>query len=58
MEVYAGMVERLDWNVGRVVDYLEARGQLDDTVVIFLSDNGAEGALLEALPTFGPNCSR
>lgn len=55
MEVYAGMVERLDWNVGRVVDYLEARGQLDDTVVIFLSDNGAEGALLEALPTFGPN---
>jgi arylsulfatase A-like enzyme len=55
MEVYAGMVERLDWNVGRVLDYLEARGQLDDTVVIFLSDNGAEGALLEALPTFGPS---
>jgi len=55
MEVYAGMVERLDWNVGRVIDYLAARGQLDNTVVLFLSDNGAEGAQLEALPVFGPN---
>ncbi|MCW3479337.1 arylsulfatase [Neisseriaceae bacterium JH1-16] len=55
MEVYAGMVERLDWNVGRVIDYLAERGQLDNTVVLFLSDNGAEGAQLEALPVFGPN---
>ncbi|AOJ71482.1 MULTISPECIES: arylsulfatase [Burkholderia] len=55
MEVYAAMVERLDWNVGRVVDYLKATGELDDTFVLFLSDNGAEGALLEALPVFGPN---
>jgi arylsulfatase len=58
MEVYAGMVERLDWNVGRVVDYLEARGQLDDTVVIFLSDNGAEGACSKPCPSSAPTCSR
>ncbi|MFL9998370.1 arylsulfatase [Paraburkholderia sediminicola] len=55
MEVYAGMVERLDWNVGRVIEYLKATGELDNTFVLFLSDNGAEGALLEALPVFGPN---
>ncbi len=55
MEVYAAMVERMDWNIGRVLDRLEAEGKLDDTLVIFLSDNGAEGALLEAFPAFGPN---
>lgn len=55
MEVYAAMVERMDWNVGRVVSYLRETGKLDNTVVIFLSDNGAEGALLEAQPIFDPH---
>lgn len=50
MEVYSGMVERLDWNVGRVIDYLESVDELDNTVVIFMSDNGAEGASFEARP--------
>ncbi|MEN3953301.1 arylsulfatase [Iodidimonas sp. SYSU 1G8] len=54
MEVYAAMVDRMDWNIGRVVSYLEQTGELDDTVVIFLSDNGAEGSLVEALPILGP----
>ncbi|HEY0300563.1 MAG TPA: arylsulfatase [Rhizomicrobium sp.] len=54
MEVYAAMVERIDWNVGRLVAHLEAKGALDDTVIVFLSDNGAEGALIEAVPVFGP----
>ena len=54
MEVYAAMVERMDWNVGRVVERLRASGELEDTVIIFMSDNGAEGALLEAVPNFGP----
>ncbi len=47
------MVDRMDQNVGRVVEYLKDRGELDNTIVIFLSDNGAEGAQLEALPVFG-----
>jgi arylsulfatase A-like enzyme len=55
MEVYAAMVERLDWNVGRVVAALARAGDLDDTFILFMSDNGAEGALLEAAPRFGPN---
>lgn len=53
MEVYAAMVERMDWNIGRVTAALEASGELDDTFVMFLSDNGAEGVLLEAAPFFG-----
>ncbi|MFT4014113.1 MAG: arylsulfatase [Paracoccus sp. (in: a-proteobacteria)] len=55
MEVYAGMVDRMDWNIGRVLDWLEAKGERENTVIIFLSDNGAEGALLEAKPVFGDN---
>lgn len=51
MEVYAGMVDRMDWNIGRVLDHLRATGQLDDTVVMFMSDNGAEGAMFEAFPS-------
>jgi arylsulfatase A-like enzyme len=54
MEVYAAMVERIDWNIGRLVDRLKRSGELDDTVILFLSDNGAEGALIEAVPVFGP----
>lgn len=53
MEVYAAMVDRLDWNVGRVVDHLRASGDLDDTIILFLSDNGAEGAMVEAMPIVG-----
>jgi arylsulfatase len=58
MEVYAAMVDRMDWNIGRVISYLEQTGELDDTVVIFLSDNGAEGAIVEALPVIGPHIAQ
>lgn len=46
MEVYAGVVHRLDWNIGRVLDALARSGELEDTLVVFASDNGgsAEGA--------------
>ena len=47
MEVYAAMVESIDQNVGRVLRHLEVKEQLDNTFVVFMSDNGAEGALLE-----------
>ena len=43
MEVYAAAIDNLDDNVGRVLDYLQASGRLDDTLVIFMSDNGAAG---------------
>ncbi|OJD29564.1 arylsulfatase [Diplodia corticola] len=50
MEVFAAMVESIDANVGKVVDYLRETGELDNTFVCFLSDNGAEGAAYEAYP--------
>jgi arylsulfatase A-like enzyme len=40
MAVYAAMIDRLDQNVGRVLDCLDATGQRDNTVIIFLADNG------------------
>ncbi len=41
MAVYAAMIDRVDWNVGKVVSALEKNGQLDNTLIMFLSDNGA-----------------
>ena len=50
MEIYAAMVEQIDENIGRVVEYLKQSGELDNTFILFMSDNGAEGAAMEALP--------
>ncbi|MCJ1287432.1 hypothetical protein MMC26_006783 [Xylographa opegraphella] len=50
MEAYAGMVECLDHNIGRVVNHLQEIGELDNTFIMFMSDNGAEGAAYEAYP--------
>jgi arylsulfatase len=43
MEIYAAMVDRLDQAVGRVVAALKETGEFDNTIIVFLSDNGAEG---------------
>jgi len=44
MEVYAAMAEAMDHHVGRLVAHLKASGQYDNTVFLFLSDNGPEGS--------------
>lgn len=49
METYAGMVDSIDHNVGKVVDYLKKTGEYDNTFIVFMSDNGAEGAAFEAI---------
>ncbi|MCY4426604.1 MAG: arylsulfatase [Halieaceae bacterium] len=49
MEVYAAMVDNLDQNVGRILQALEDRGELDNTIVLFMSDNGAEGQTKQSL---------
>lgn len=54
MEVYAAMVDSMDQNVGRVIRHLRAIGEFENTFIMFLSDNGAEGLLLEAFPILGP----
>jgi arylsulfatase A-like enzyme len=40
MEVYAAMVERMDQGIGRIIQALEESGELDNTLIVFLSDNG------------------
>jgi arylsulfatase len=42
MELYSGMVENMDSHVGRLMTYLEDTGQLENTVILFMSDNGAD----------------
>lgn len=41
MAVHAAMIDRMDQNIGKLIDKLEATGQLDNTVIMFMSDNGA-----------------
>jgi arylsulfatase len=43
MAVYAAMVDNMDRQIGRVLDHLKRTGELDNTFVFFMSDNGADG---------------
>ena len=43
MELYAGMVDNLDENIGRLLNYLKEIGEYENTLIIFMSDNGAAG---------------
>lgn len=42
-EVYAGFLSYTDHQIGRIIDFLEQSGQLDNTLIIVVSDNGASG---------------
>ena len=44
MAVYAGMIEAMDAHIGRLLAFLEQRGELEQTIFVFTSDNGAEGS--------------
>lgn len=41
MEVYAGFLEHTDHHIGRLIDFLKSNGELDNTIVMVISDNGA-----------------
>ncbi len=41
MAVYAGMVDNMDQNIGRIIADLKANGELENTLILFMSDNGA-----------------
>lgn len=42
MEVYSGMIEAMDHRVGRLIDHIASRGELNNTVFVITSDNGPE----------------
>jgi arylsulfatase A-like enzyme len=56
MAVYAAMVEGMDRGIGRIVNELRTNGRLDDTVFVFLSDNG--GSAEEIPPRLGSDPGR
>ncbi len=41
METYAGMIDNMDQGIGRIVDKLKEKGEFENTVILFLQDNGA-----------------
>lgn len=46
MEIYAAMAAHLDEDIGRLLSEMENRGQLDNTWIIFMNDNGPQGQLI------------
>ena len=54
MELYAGMVENLDFHVGRLIDHLKKIGEYENTIFIVFGDNGAEGTDLFAMIAGSP----
>lgn len=55
MAVHAAMVDLLDQSVGKLLDKLEATGELDNTMILFLSDDGASS---EIPSKYGPGFDR
>ncbi len=47
MEVYAAMLDRMDQGIGRIIETLKKQGKFDNTLIIFLSDNGASDENIE-----------
>jgi len=54
MELYAGMVENVDFHTGRLIDHLKEIGEYDNTIFIVFGDNGAEGTDLFKMITGAP----
>jgi arylsulfatase len=50
MAVHAAMIDRMDQGIGRVLDALRRMGATDNTLVLFLSDNGASAEFLDSWP--------
>lgn len=50
MEVYAAMIEYMDDQISRIFKWLEANDEMDNTMIVFLSDNGANGAMNTSYP--------
>jgi len=55
MAVHAAMIDRMDQGIGRIIQALQQTGQLDNTLIVFLSDNGASA---ENCANYGPGFDR
>ena len=46
MQTYAGMADNMDHNIGKLISHLKEIGELDNTLVVFMADNGTDPNLL------------
>lgn len=53
MEVYAAMIDRLDQNIGRLIDKLVETGRADDVLIMLVSDNGASAEMVKIADDYG-----
>lgn len=53
MEVYAAMIDRMDQNIGRVLTKLDELGKLNNTIIFFVSDNGASDVVAKIEDDYG-----
>ena len=54
MEVYAAMIDYMDGQIARIVAWLEESGKMDNTMIVFISDNGANGGQIVNYPGATP----
>ena len=50
MEIYAGMIDYMDESIGRLFEYLRQSGQYENTLIVFISDNGPSRTTYHGLP--------
>jgi len=50
MELYSAMIDNIDYHLARLFKHLKKTGDYDNTLIIFFSDNGANGALMNQYP--------
>lgn len=53
MEVYAAMIDRMDQNIGRVLSKLKETGRDENTLILFVSDNGASAEMVRLPDDYG-----
>ena len=53
MEVYAAMIDRLDQNIGSLLEALEENGRSENTLIMFVSDNGASAEMVNLNDDYG-----
>jgi arylsulfatase len=57
MAIHAAMVDRMDREIGRLLDYLKSSGQLENTIIFFASDNGASAEIMVRHGGHDPNAA-
>ncbi|MFK7909341.1 MAG: arylsulfatase [Akkermansiaceae bacterium] len=57
MTLHAAMIERVDIEIGRIIEQVKAMGALEDTLIVFLSDNGASAEIMVRGDGHDPNAS-